>query len=75
MSVSLDRRSFLGTAALLAAPRVLFAQAATERRFIFIIQRGAADGLSTVVPYAVRSQSIPPTHSSWTAPSRCIHHW
>jgi uncharacterized protein (DUF1501 family) len=52
MSVSLDRRSFLGTAALLAAPRVLFAQAATERRFIFIIQRGAADGLSTVVPYA-----------------------
>ncbi len=37
---------------LLAVPRVLFAQAATERRFIFIIQRGAADGLHTVVPYA-----------------------
>jgi uncharacterized protein (DUF1501 family) len=52
MSVSLDRRSFLGSAALLAAPRVLFAQAATERRFVFIIQRGAADGLNTVVPYA-----------------------
>jgi uncharacterized protein (DUF1501 family) len=52
MSVSLDRRSFLGTAALLAAPRVLFARAATERRFIFIMQRGAADGLNTVVPYA-----------------------
>jgi uncharacterized protein (DUF1501 family) len=50
--MSLDRRSFLGAAALLAAPRVLFAQAATERRFIFIIQRGAADGLNTVVPYA-----------------------
>jgi uncharacterized protein (DUF1501 family) len=50
--MSLDRRSFLGTAALLAAPRVLFAQAATERRFIFIIQRGAADGLNTVIPYA-----------------------
>ena len=50
--MGLDRRSFLGTAALLAAPRVLFAQAATERRFVFIIQRGAADGLNTVIPYA-----------------------
>ena len=50
--MSLDRRNFLGAAALLAAPQVLFAQAATERRFIFIIQRGAADGLNTVIPYA-----------------------
>lgn len=50
--MSLDRRSFLGAAAMLAAPRVLFAQAATARRFIFIIQRGAADGLNTVIPYA-----------------------
>ena len=50
--MSLDRRSFLGAAALLGAPRVLFAQAATERRFVFIIQRGAADGLDTVIPYA-----------------------
>jgi uncharacterized protein (DUF1501 family) len=48
----LDRRGFLGAATLLAAPQVLFAQAATERRFIFIIQRGAADGLNTVIPYA-----------------------
>ncbi len=48
----LDRRGFLGTVALLTASPVLFAQAATERRFIFIIQRGAADGLDTVVPYA-----------------------
>ena len=47
-----DRRSFLGAAALLAAPPVLFAQAATDRRLVFIIQRGAADGLNTVVPYA-----------------------
>jgi uncharacterized protein (DUF1501 family) len=47
-----DRRSFLQGAALLAMPSVLFAQAATERRFIFIIQRGAADGLHTVIPYA-----------------------
>ena len=50
--MSLDRRSFLGAAALLAAPRVLFAQAATERRFVFVLQRGAADGLHTVIPYA-----------------------
>ena len=49
---SLDRRSFLGAAAMLSAPQVLFAQAATERRFIFIIQRGAADGLNIVIPYA-----------------------
>jgi uncharacterized protein (DUF1501 family) len=49
----LSRRGFLaGAAALLAVPRVVFAQAATEQRFIFIIQRGAADGLHTVVPYA-----------------------
>jgi uncharacterized protein (DUF1501 family) len=50
--MSLDRRHFLGATALLAAPRVLFAQAATERRFVFIVQRGAADGLNTVIPYA-----------------------
>jgi uncharacterized protein (DUF1501 family) len=48
----MDRRRFLGSAALLAAPRILFAKAATERRFVFVIQRGAADGLNTLVPYA-----------------------
>lgn len=51
--MSLQRRGFLAGAGLLfATPRVLFAQAATERRFVFVIQRGAADGLNTVVPYA-----------------------
>ncbi|MDB5913013.1 MAG: hypothetical protein JWP22_1688 [Ramlibacter sp.] len=51
--MSLDRRGFLAGAALTwAAPGVLFAQAATDRRFVFILQRGAADGLNTVVPYA-----------------------
>jgi uncharacterized protein (DUF1501 family) len=50
--MSLDRRSFLGAATLLAAPQVLFAQVATQRRFIFVMQRGAADGLNTVIPYA-----------------------
>lgn len=51
-----SRRQFLGTALAggvwLAAPRIVFAQAQTEQRFVFIIQRGAADGLNTVVPYA-----------------------
>jgi uncharacterized protein (DUF1501 family) len=31
---------------------VSFAKADTDRRFVFIIQRGAADGLNIVVPYA-----------------------
>jgi uncharacterized protein (DUF1501 family) len=51
------RRRFLqqaaaGAGALLVAPRLVLAQAATERRFVFVIQRGAADGLGTVIPYA-----------------------
>ncbi|HEY1607129.1 MAG TPA: DUF1501 domain-containing protein [Allosphingosinicella sp.] len=50
----IDRRFFLGSAAagaaLLAAPGIAFARAATDRRFVFIIQRGAADGLSIVAP-------------------------
>lgn len=50
----LSRRGFLGLAAssLIASPRIVFAHVATERRFIFVIQRGAADGLNIVVPYA-----------------------
>jgi len=49
----MDRRSFLATGALGAvgtafAPRIAFARAATARRFVFIIQRGAADGLGTI---------------------------
>ncbi|HYJ52323.1 MAG TPA: DUF1501 domain-containing protein [Allosphingosinicella sp.] len=52
----IDRRTFLGSAAgaavLLAAPHVAIAQAATDRRFLFIIQRGAADGLGTLAPTA-----------------------
>jgi uncharacterized protein (DUF1501 family) len=48
-------RRFLLTAggatfAALAMPRMAFAAANTERRFVFIIQRGAADGLSIVAP-------------------------
>jgi uncharacterized protein (DUF1501 family) len=48
----IDRRNFLaygaGAAALTLAPRMAFAKADTDRRFVFIIQRGAADGLGTV---------------------------
>jgi uncharacterized protein (DUF1501 family) len=50
----LTRRFFLGTSGLglaaLAIPRMAFARASTDRRFVFIIQRGAADGLSIVAP-------------------------
>lgn len=55
----LHRRSFLGAAACVAAPRIAFAQAATERRLVVILQRGAADGLNTVVPYA------DPAYAKW----------
>lgn len=40
----------VGAGAMLAVP-VAFARAATDRRFVFILQRGAADGLSTVIPH------------------------
>lgn len=50
--MGMDRRDFLGATALLCSAPVLYAQAATQRRFVFIIQRGAADGLNIVVPYA-----------------------
>jgi len=50
----MNRRHFLGTAAaasaFLFAPAVAFATAATDRRFVFVIQRGAADGLATLAP-------------------------
>jgi uncharacterized protein (DUF1501 family) len=51
----LTRRSFvaLGTGAVLTSGfgvPMAFARAATERRFVFIIQRGAADGLGTLAP-------------------------
>jgi len=50
----LSRRLFLGSGATAVAlaglPRIALAQANTDRRFIFIIQRGAADGLGTIAP-------------------------
>lgn len=39
-----------GALSLGFAPRIAFAQAASDRRFVFIIQRGAADGLGTLAP-------------------------
>jgi uncharacterized protein (DUF1501 family) len=56
MAISkIDRRTFLtlaaATGAFALAPRIAFAAGAqTDRRFIFIIQRGAADGLEALVP-------------------------
>jgi uncharacterized protein (DUF1501 family) len=52
----LTRRFFLasgGASAALAGvafPQMAFASANTQRRFVFIIQRGAADGLAIVAP-------------------------
>ena len=51
----IDRRTLLhsgGLAALsmAAVPKMAFARAETDQRFIFIIQRGAADGLGIVAP-------------------------
>ena len=53
----IDRRHFLssaglGAGTLLVAPRMALATVETDRRFVFIIQRGAADGLGIVIPYA-----------------------
>ena len=50
------RRQFLsfaalGAGALWVSPRMALASVATDRRFVFIIQRGAADGLDIVRPY------------------------
>lgn len=57
MDYDINRREFLrilaaGAGLILASPYISFASAMTDRRFIFIIQRGAADGLNTVIPYA-----------------------
>ncbi|QDQ83510.1 DUF1501 domain-containing protein [Paraburkholderia megapolitana] len=53
----MSRRSFIrcaaaGAGTILVSPRIAFASARTEQRFVFVIQRGAADGLNIVVPYA-----------------------
>jgi len=52
-----SRRQFLqiaaaGAGAILVSPRIAFASVVTDRRFVFVIQRGAADGLNIVVPFA-----------------------
>ncbi|MHA6722327.1 DUF1501 domain-containing protein [Sphingomonas sp. RS2018] len=51
----LTRRAFVSTGTLAAlgsafAPRLSFAAAPTNKRFVFIIQRGAADGLAMLAP-------------------------
>ena len=52
----ITRRRFLALAAssggALFIPQITFAAAETDRRFVFVIQRGAADGLHIVAPYA-----------------------
>lgn len=52
---ALNRRSFLGAAcagglATTFAPSLSFGRAATDRRFVFVLLRGAMDGLHSIVP-------------------------
>jgi len=64
-----SRRFILGAGsaavASFALPRMAFARADTPKRFVFIIQRGAADGLAIVAPtgdpafHGVRGDFIP----------------
>ena len=44
------RQMLIAGSAALFAPRIAFAKAATKRRLVFVIQRGAADGLATLAP-------------------------
>ena len=79
------RRRFLsfaaaGAGALLVAPGMALASVATERRFVFIIQRGAADGLNIVMPHADpayaglrRSLAIDPAQAIRLAGSFALH--
>lgn len=51
----LNRRNFLGSAcagglATTFAPSLSFANVATDRRFVFVLLRGAMDGLHAIVP-------------------------
>lgn len=50
----IDRRSLLTHGAMLSgalfAPQIAWAAVPTERRLVFVIQRGAADGLATLAP-------------------------
>ena len=53
----LDRRSFLtGVAgiAALASTRASFAAVPTDRRFVFVLLRGALDSLHALPPYGDR---------------------
>jgi uncharacterized protein (DUF1501 family) len=46
------RSGALGVGTFILSPGITLATVPTERRFVFIIQRGAADGLNIVIPYA-----------------------
>ncbi len=69
----LDRRFFLGSAGLAAValldPRLALAAVAGERRFVFIILRGAMDGLQVAMPVgdpayaALRGKFGPPDNA------------
>ncbi|MGW8190536.1 DUF1501 domain-containing protein [Sphingomonas hankookensis] len=62
-----DRRHFLiggmGVLSAAFAPRLAYARAATDRRFVFIIQRGAADGLAMLMP--TNDPGFAPLRGAW----------
>jgi uncharacterized protein (DUF1501 family) len=71
----LNRRCFLGaTGAVFATPGLALAAAATDKRFVFIILRGAMDGLSAVMPVgdpayaALRGNFGPPPNAGTALP-------
>jgi uncharacterized protein (DUF1501 family) len=51
----LPRRTFLGglglTALAAGMPRAVLAEAPTDKRFVFVVLRGAMDGMNVIVPY------------------------
>ncbi len=66
MTGQIDRRSLLSRSlwtagavlgGTLSGARIAFASAATQRRLVFIIQRGAADGLGTLAPVGDKALS------------------
>ena len=54
LDLAMGRRGILASglagAGVAVLPKIAFASAPTERRFVFVIQRGAADGLNIVMP-------------------------
>ena len=74
MNQQFSRRSFLGTslfagASTLMASRLAFANAPTDSRFVFVLLRGALDGLSAVPPVGDPEYAACAGRSRWRRPA------